>query len=522
LDIKKLKIFMETNQLFSLDNIITILPECVLIISLLTILMIDVINKKSVWLSNIALLGLLTSTFILLYQLKNNEFGFTAFFGSFQVDGFTLAFRCLLTLSSALCIPLSTEYIRRSGMTTAEFLIILLTATLGGMFLCGANDLVTIFVSLECLSLSSYLLAGQAKKDIRSNEASLKYLLIGGASSSILVYGFSWLYGLSGGEIQLSKIVTGITNHDIYLSSAVSFDGRTFGALGLWVAFVCILVGIGFKISAVPFHQWTPDVYEGSPTPVVAFLSVGSKAAGLALATRLLSIVFPAIEDQWHIVLEILAFLSMVVGNLIAATQTSMKRMLAYSSISQAGYLLIPILVGNSDGYASMITYLIIYTFMNLGAFACTVIFGLRTGTDQIRDYTGLYLKDPWLAFALSICLLSLAGMPPLAGFFGKLYLFWCGWKSHLYFLVYTGLVTSVISLYYYLRVVKAMMTKEVKEMSSYVREYVTPSMSIFSSSSIEVGVTLCVIASSILGFFMNPIIDVTKQSMLLNNFMVF
>nr|UPO65447.1 NADH dehydrogenase subunit 2 [Cosmarium impressulum] len=500
---------METNQIFSLDNLIAILPECVLIICLLTILMIDVINKKSTWLANIALLGLLTSTGILLFQLKNNEFAFTTFLGSFQVDGFTLAFRCLLTLSSALCIPLSTEYIRRSGMTSAEFLILLITATVGGMFLCGANDLVTIFVSLECLSLSSYLLAGQAKKDIRSNEASLKYLLMGGASSSILVYGFSWLYGLSGGEVQLSRIVNGITSQEKYFLP------------GLWVAFVCIIVGIGFKISAVPFHQWTPDVYEGSPTPVVAFLSVGSKAAGLALATRILSIVFPVIQDQWHIVVEILAFLSMVFGNLIAATQTSMKRMLAYSSISQAGYLLIAILVGNSDGYASMITYLIIYTFMNLGAFACTVIFGLRTGTDQIRDYTGLYLKDPWLAFALTICLLSLAGMPPLAGFFGKLYLFWCGWKSDLYLLVYTGLITSVISLYYYLRVVKAMMTKEIKEMSSYVREYVTPSMSIFSSSSIEVGVTLCVIASSILGFFMNPIIDVTKQSILINNFFV-
>jgi NAD(P)H-quinone oxidoreductase subunit 2 len=506
---KQNKKIMETNQLFSLDSLITILPECTLIICLLTILMIDVIIKKSAWLSNIALIGLLTSTFILLFQLKKNEFAFTAFMGSLQIDGFTLAFRCLLTLSSALCIPLSTEYIRRSGMTTAEFLIFLITATIGGMFLCGANDLVTLYVSLECLSLSSYLLAGQAKKDIRSNEASLKYLLVGGASSTILVYGFSWLYGLSGGEIQLSKIVNGITSNEMY-------------PLGLWVAFVCILVGIGFKISSVPFHQWTPDVYEGSPTPVVAFLSVGSKAAGLAFATRLLSIVFPAIEDQWHLVVEILAFLSMVFGNLIAATQTSMKRMLAYSSISQAGYLLIAILVGNSDGYASMITYLIIYTFMNLGAFACTVIFGLRTGTDQIRDYTGLYLKDPWLAFALSICLLSLAGMPPLAGFFGKLYLFWCGWKSDLYLLVYTGLITSVISLYYYLRVVKAMMTKEVKEMSAYVREYVTPSMSLFSSSSIEVGVALCVLASSLLGFFMNPIIDLTKNSMILNNLNVF
>jgi NAD(P)H-quinone oxidoreductase subunit 2 len=517
------KNFMEANQIFSLDTLIAILPECVLIFCLLLILMVDVINKQSPWLENIALLGLLTSTLILIVFLKRNDIAFTTFLGSFQVDGFTLAFRCLLTFSSALCIPLSEEYIKRSGMTNAEFLILLLTATIGGMFLCGANDLVTIFVSLETLSLSSYLLAGQTKKDIRSNEASLKYLLIGGASSSILVYGFSWLYGLSGGELQLSKIVNGIANHEKYFVPTNSLGALgNIEFVGLWVAFVCILVGIGFKISAVPFHQWTPDVYEGSPTPVVAFLSVGSKAAGLAFATRLLGIVFPAIEDQWHLVVEILAVMSMVFGNLIAATQTSMKRMLAYSSISQAGYLLIPLLVGNSDGYASMITYLIIYTFMNLGAFACTLIFGLRTGTDQIRDYTGLYWKDPWLAFSLSICLLSLAGMPPLAGFFGKLYLFWCGWKSDQYLLVYTGLITSVISLYYYLRVVKAMMTKEIKEMSIYVREYVTPPVSLFSSSSIEVGLTLCVIASSILGLFVSPIIDTTRQSILVNTFFVF
>jgi NAD(P)H-quinone oxidoreductase subunit 2 len=499
---------MEINQYFSLENILTILPECVLIVFLLLILLLDVILKKSQWLSNLALVGLILSTLILVFQLKNNENVFTTFLGSFQIDGFTLAFRCLLTLSSAICIPLSTEYIQRSGMTMAEFLIFLLTATLGGMFLCGANDLVTIFVSLECLSLSSYLLAGQAKKDIRSNEASLKYLLMGGASSSILVYGFSWLYGLSGGELQLSNIVDGLTT---YNASPVA----------LWVAFVCILAGIGFKISAVPFHQWTPDVYEGAPTPVVAFLSVVSKAAGLALTTRLLSIVFPEIENQWHQILEILAFLSMVFGNLIAATQTSMKRMLAYSSISQAGYLLIPIIVGTSDSYASMITYLIIYTFMNLGAFACTVIIGLRTGTDQIRDYTGLYLKDPLLALALTICLLSLAGMPPFAGFFAKLYLFWCGWQSELYFIVYTGLITSVISLYYYLRVIKAIMTKEKKEMSIYVREYLNPSISLVSASPIEISVAFCVIASSLLGFLMNPIIDTAQKSLVFSNLII-
>jgi NADH:ubiquinone oxidoreductase subunit 2 (subunit N) len=241
---------METDNLFSLYNIITILPECILIISLLSILIIDITVKKYAWLSNIGLIGCLSASTILLIQLNQNQPFSTSFLGSFQVDGFSIAFRFLITFSSGICILLSTEYVRRSGVAMSEFLIFLLTATLGGMFVCAANDLVTIFVSLECLSLSSYLLAGYSKKDVRSNEASMKYLLMGGASSSILVYGFSWLYGLSGGKIQLPQIVDGLTNQLSY-------------PIGIWVALICILVGISFKISAVPFHQWTPDVYEG-------------------------------------------------------------------------------------------------------------------------------------------------------------------------------------------------------------------------------------------------------------------
>ena len=241
---------METDNLFSLYNIITILPECFLIVTLISVLIIDVTIKKNTWLSNIALIGLLSATTILLIQLNQHTQLSTSFLGSFQIDGFSIAFRCLISFSSALCIPLSTEYIRRSGVAMSEFLIFLLTATLGGMFVCAANDLVTIFVSLECLSLSSYLLAGYAKKDVRSNEAAMKYLLMGGASSAILVYGFSWLYGLSGGKLQLSEIVEGLSN-------------QNYSPVAIWVALICILVGIGFKISAVPFHQWTPDVYEG-------------------------------------------------------------------------------------------------------------------------------------------------------------------------------------------------------------------------------------------------------------------
>ncbi|GMN69223.1 hypothetical protein TIFTF001_038269 [Ficus carica] len=323
--------------------------------------------------------------------------------------------------------------------------------TLGGMFLCGANDLITIFVAPECFSLCSYLLSGYTKKDVRSNEATTKYLLMGGASSSILVHGFSWLYGSSGGEIELQEIVNGLINTQMYNSPGIS------------IALIFITVGIGFKLSPAPSHQWTPDVYEGvrdyecnrsirrqkdhpkmiiswllrtnqirwfyfsifltcsygtkvekiekyqsftttdegfleklrikkevrnplfdsdSPTPVVAFLSVTSKVAASASATRIFDIPFYFSSIEWHLLLEILAILSMILGNLIAITQTSMKRMLAYSSI---------------------------------GTFACIVSFGLRTGTDNIRDYAGLYTKDPFLALSLALCLLSLGGLPPLA-----------------------------------------------------------------------------------------------------------
>ncbi|OAY85566.1 NAD(P)H-quinone oxidoreductase subunit 2 B, chloroplastic [Ananas comosus] len=269
-----------------------------------------------------------------------------------------------------------------------------------------------------------------------------------------------------------------------------------YNSPGISIALIFITVGIGFKLSPAPFHQWTPDVYEGvrfvrqiptsisisemnplfdsdSPTPVVAFLSVTSKVAASASATRIFDIPFYFSSNEWHLLLEILAILSMILGNLIAITQTSMKRMLAYSSIGQIGYVIIGIIVGDSnDGYASMITYMLFYISMNLGTFACIVLFGLRTGTDNIRDYAGLYTKDPFLALSSALCLLSLGGLPPLAGFFGKLYLFWCGWQAGLYFLVSIGLLTSVVSIYYYLKIIKLLMTGRNQEITPYIKQF--------------------------------------------------
>nr|YP_009556305.1 NADH-plastoquinone oxidoreductase subunit 2 [Simmondsia chinensis]YP_009556313.1 NADH-plastoquinone oxidoreductase subunit 2 [Simmondsia chinensis]QBC70109.1 NADH-plastoquinone oxidoreductase subunit 2 [Simmondsia chinensis]QBC70110.1 NADH-plastoquinone oxidoreductase subunit 2 [Simmondsia chinensis] len=492
------RIFMKAFHLLLFDGSF-IFPECILIFGLILLLMIDSTSdqKDIPWLYLISSTSLVMSITALLFRWREEPM--ISFSGNFQTNNFNEIFQFLILLCSTLCIPLSVEYIECTEMAITEFLLFVLTATLGGMFLCGANDLITIFVAPECFSLCSYLLSGYTKKDVRSNEATTKYLLMGGASSSILVHGFSWLYGSSGGEIELQEIVNGLINTQIYNSPGISI--------------ALIFVGIGFKLSPAPSHQWTPDVYEGSPTPVVAFLSVTSKVAASASATRNFDIPFYFSSNEWHLLLEILAILSMILGNLIAITQTSMKRMLAYSSIGQIGYVIIGIIVGDSnDGYASMITYMLFYISMNLGTFACIVLFGLRTGTDNIRDYAGLYTKDPFLALSLALCLLSLGGLPPLAVFFGKLYLFWCGWRAGLYFLVLIGLLTSVVSIYYYLKIIKLLMTGRNQEITLHVRNYRRSLL--IPKNSIELSMIVCVIASTIPGISMNPIIAIAQDTL--------
>nr|QXO89878.1 NADH dehydrogenase subunit 2 [Erythrostemon hughesii]QXO89893.1 NADH dehydrogenase subunit 2 [Erythrostemon hughesii] len=494
------RIFMKASHLLLFDGSF-IFPECILIFGLILLLMIDSTSdqKDIPWLYFISSTSLVMSITALLFRWREEPM--ISFSGNFQTNNFNEIFQFLILLCSTLCIPLSVEYIECTEMAITEFLLFVLTATLGGMFLCGANDLITIFVAPECFSLCSYLLSGYTKKDVRSNEATTKYLLMGGASSSILVHGFSWLYGSSGGEIELQEIVNGLINTQMYNSPGIS------------IALIFITAGIGFKLSPAPSHQWTPDVYEGSPTPVVAFLSVTSKVAASASATRIFDIPFYFSSNEWHLLLEILAILSMILGNLIAITQTSMKRMLAYSSIGQIGYVIIGIIVGDSNGgYASMITYMLFYISMNLGTFACIVSFGLRTGTDNIRDYAGLYTKDPFLALSLALCLLSLGGLPPLAGFFGKLHLFWCGWQAGLYFLVSIGLLTSVVSIYYYLKIIKLLMTGRNQEITPHVRNY--RGSPLRSNNSIELSMIVCVIASTIPGISMNPIIEIAQDTL--------
>ncbi|MCU0569269.1 MAG: NAD(P)H-quinone oxidoreductase subunit N [Oculatellaceae cyanobacterium Prado106] len=479
----------------------TILPEGIVIITLLTVLLGDLIAGRAAsrWTPYFAIGGLLSAIVALYFQWNNPTPN--GFLGGFNADDLSIVFRGIVALSASVTLLLSVRYVEQSGTPLGEFIVILLTATLGGMFLSGADELVMVFVSLETLSIASYLLTGYMKRDPRSNEAALKYLLIGAASSAIFLYGVSLLYGLSGGETRLSQITTNLLANNANES------------IGVVIALVFVIAGIAFKIAAVPFHQWTPDVYEGSPTPVVAFLSVGSKAAGFALAIRLLVNAFPMVSEQWHFVMTALALLSMVLGNVVALAQGSMKRMLAYSSIGQAGFVMIGLIIGTDAGYASMVFYLMVYLFMNLGGFACVILFTLRTGTDEITEYSGLYQKDPLLTLCLSICLLSLGGIPPLAGFFGKIYLFWAGWQAGAYWLVLIGLLTSVVSIYYYIRVVKMMVVKEPEEMSEAVKNYPAISWTAFGMRPLQVGLIVCLVATSLAGILSNPLFNLANNS---------
>ncbi|WP_017652732.1 NAD(P)H-quinone oxidoreductase subunit N [Fortiea contorta] len=492
---------MDLANLASQLNAGTILPEGIVILTLVGVLIVDLIlgRPSSRWTGYLAIAGLLISIVALYFQWDNtNPISFS---GGFNGDDLSIVFRGIIALSAAVTVLISIRYVEQSGTALAEFIAILLSATLGGMFLSGASELVMIFISLETLSISSYLLTGYTKRDPRSNEAALKYLLIGASSTAVFLYGVSLLYGLSGGQTELSAIANGIAAANVGQS------------LGLVIALVFVIAGIGFKISAAPFHQWTPDVYEGAPTPVIAFLSVGSKTAGLALAIRLLTVVFALVADEWRFVFTALAVLSMILGNVVALAQNSMKRMLAYSSIAQAGFVMIGLIAGTDAGYSSMIFYIMVYLFMNLCGFTCIILFSLRTGTDQIAEYSGLYQKDPLLTLGLSISLLSLGGIPPLAGFFGKIYLFWAGWQAGLYWLVLLGLVTSVVSIYYYIRVVKMMVVKEPQEMSEVVRNYPEISWNLLGYRPLQVSLIVTLIATSIAGILSSPLFTLANNS---------
>ena len=372
-----------------------------------------------------------------------------AFSGALSVGGYSGYFELLVLFAAAMTALMSVEYAADQGLAGAEYYALVMFAALGMMLMATADDLIVIFLGLETMSISVYALVGFLRRDPRSNEAALKYFLLGAFSTGFLLYGIALIYGATG-SIKLEPI-------EAALSRPATDNALLLAGIGL------MLIGFGFKVAAVPFHMWTPDAYEGAPTPVTAFMAVGVKAAAFAAFMRIFMVHLGPLSPQWTTVLWVMAALTMTVGNLAALVQTNIKRMLAYSAIAHAGYLLVGMTaVASPRAGGAILYYLLGYVFTNLGAFAVVVALERRGARrDEIADYRGLATRHPWLAAAMALFMLSLTGVPPLAGFFGKFYIFSAALDAHLLWLTIIAVINSVISAYYYLSVLIAMYARE-------------------------------------------------------------
>lgn len=369
--------------------------------------------------------------------------------GMVFLDNYALFFNLIFLIGTGLTIFVSSSYMEREGSGRSEYYLLILAATLGMMLMAAGADLIVIFLGLELMSIALYILVGFLRGQTRSNEASMKYLLLGAFATGFLLYGIALIYG-----------ATGTTNlREIEL--AVS-QGRVNGQTVLLSGLALLMVGFAFKVGAVPFHMWAPDVYEGAPTAITAFMSAGPKAAAFAGFFRILFVSFKGLSDEWSGAIWILAALTMTVGNLGALSQRNIKRMLAYSSVAHAGYVLVALAAANEKGITGGLFYLFSYTFMNIGAFAIVVAVGKRGEENlEISSYAGLGFRKPALGLAMTLFMISLAGLPPTAGFFGKFYIFSGAIESGLVGLTIIGVLNSLISVYFYLGVVVSMYMRQ-------------------------------------------------------------
>ena len=420
-----------------IDNFNILLPEIFLTLSILTVLMIGVFTKNSFNLvSKLSLIIILLSIFIL---LNTETSSIKVFSESFIRNAFTTFIKILILISSFFVLNSSQQFIKDNKIDKFEYPIIILLSILGMFFMVSSNDLIIFYLGLELQSLSLYILAAIDRDNLRSTESGIKYFILSALSSGLLLYGCSLLYGF-----------TGSTNFDII---AQELNSENTGAV---FAMVFILVGLAFKISVVPFHMWTPDVYEGSPTSVTSFFAVAPKVAGLAVLIRFMQTPFENILIEWQTIIIFLAVASMILGAVAAIGQKNIKRLMAYSSIGHMGYALAGVATGNISGYSSSIFYICIYVVMNIGAFAC--IYLMRVDNEYkegINDLSGISKKHPLLAFSFLIILFSLAGIPPLGGFFAKFYIFMSVIENEMYTLAIIGLLSTVISAFYYLKIIK-------------------------------------------------------------------
>jgi NADH-quinone oxidoreductase subunit N len=418
------------------------LPEIVLAVFAMVLLMLGVFRKHGAadTVTSLSVLALLVAG-VLVMTVGDRATLEAAFSGAFLMDSFARVMKMLAIFGSAVAIVLSWQYMRRERLASFEYPVLIMLATLGMMMMISANDLISLYMGVELQSLALYVVAALNRDSARSSEAGLKYFVLGSLSSGMLLYGASLIYGFTGTTaFPLIK--------NVIMSSGAS--------LGLIFGLVFVAAGLAFKVSAVPFHMWTPDVYEGAPTPVTAFFAAGPKLAAMALFTRVMITPFAAITPQWQQIIVFVAIASMVLGAFAAIGQTNIKRLLAYSSIGHMGYALVGLAAGSEEGVRGVVIYMLIYLMTTLGVFAC-VLAMRRDGkyVENIADLAGLGRTNKGLAFVFAMLMFSLAGIPVLAGFFGKLFVFLAAIKAGLITLAVIGVIASVVSAFYYLRIVK-------------------------------------------------------------------
>ena len=502
-----------SNALFNPADLQLIAPELILTVCACVVLVMEVVlpyrkSKVTAYFSlvSVALAG---ASLGVQWWLLRGALPLTGFYGMVRIDGFALLFKAIFLIAAALAIAISTRYLDIEGEQHGEYYALVLFATVGMLFLACGYDLIVLYISLELMALTFYVLVAFTKREKRSNEAAMKYFLLGAFSSGILLYGMSLLYGITG-STNLGEIGTSLTQ--IINSMANTTEPDTIATLRpmLLLAMIALAAGLFFKVAAVPFHMWAPDAYEGAPTSVTAFLSTGSKAASFALYARIFMEALPAMRVDWAPLLGLVAAITIMVGNWAAVTQENSKRLLAYSSISNAGYLLLGLVASNSYGYIGLLIYLLVYTLMNMGAFG--IIISLRRRGiigDNVDDLTGLAHKAPGMAAMMAIFMLSLGGLPMTGGFIGKYFLFGgllqrgqVEGKNWYYWLAIWAIINTVVSFYYYIRFIKVM----------YLGDQVADDKPLELSPALRTALVASLVGIIFIGLYPQPFISLAQR----------
>lgn len=467
----------------ALESLPYFIPELALLAGAFLVLMLDFSPSLRKWAFHTALVVLLATAL----AVRTPSEIYPLFFGFFTLDLWTHFFRYAALGIVALTLLVSFSYRPLSeNRYRCEYASLLLLVAFGLILMAASTHFLMIFLAIEFVSLISYILVGFLKQDPRAKEASIKYLLFGSVSSALMLFGMSYLFGLTG-SLELSVIGQKLE------------QGQITGLV--WVSFFLIVAGLGFKISMAPFHFWAPDVYEGAPTPITGFLTVGPKALGFAVLLRVLTVLFPGVWDHWKEIVTGLSILTMTIGNVIAIAQTNIKRLLAYSSIAQAGYILMGVAVFSETGITAVLIYLVAYAFTNLGAFTAVIAAANQLQSDEIADYAGLSQRSPFLAAAITIFLLSLAGIPPLAGFIGKYLVFASAIEEGFLTLAVAAAINSTVAAYYYFKIIRYL--------------YLTaPAVkdAIPTTNSLTLGLTLMLAGTLIVGLCPSPLIEFVQN----------